>query len=85
MGYNICIWRTTPLAEWRGIEQTGCNTPLLATPFQIKFAINKSLISTRIPAGGDPLKHKAGLLTNPLCRAFPIYHQWQRVRQTNSL
>ena len=30
------------------------------------------LISTHIPVGRDPLKHKAGLLTYPLYRAFPI-------------
>ena len=30
------------------------------------------LISTRIPAGRDPLKHKAGLLTYPFYHAFPI-------------
>ena len=30
------------------------------------------LISTHIPVGSNPLKHKAGLLTYPFYRAFPI-------------
>jgi hypothetical protein len=30
-------------------------------------------ISTHIPVGGDPLKHKAGLLTYLFYRAFPIF------------
>ena len=30
------------------------------------------LISTHIPVGSNPLKHKAGLLTYPVYYAFPI-------------
>ena len=30
------------------------------------------LISTHIPVGSNPLKHKAGLLTYPFYHAFPI-------------